>query len=418
MKRTLAILLALAMLLGCVSALAETSEKPVVKLGACFVESGGGSAANIDWVKPAVQLAVEEYNARPDAKFTLELVTRDCQNDSSLVGTKYSELEAEGCVGIVGPNNGSHGLAGFEWAKEHQLPVITTSGSCSMLMGANCGEWGFSSGILGVNLARVLAQAFMDDGNHSFYFVAVDGSAEYEVYEGILEYLDAAGYDYELLGEAWVSSTDSDYTAIVNAAMSGKPDAIFACVGGAMGVALLQQGQMYGMFDNCDIYTHVSIGSDLTMAFGDEFPEGVISYDYASWFDDSEENKEFYDWSRVFYEKSKVWPGCISIAFIVGAYTMIDAIDAAFDEATGTVDPAVVRDNIATMTFNTPIGAVSYSDEESGHVATYYGYLVSSAYSEEYGLAYGEIIAPIGEGVFMPIDEVKEKIASYKSDNA
>ena len=74
MKRTLAILVGLVMLLSCSLASAESTTKPVVKVGACYVETGGGSAANIDWVKPAVEMAIEEYNAREDGKVTICLL--------------------------------------------------------------------------------------------------------------------------------------------------------------------------------------------------------------------------------------------------------------------------------------------------------------------------------------------------------
>ena len=401
MKRTLAILVGLVMLLSCSLASAESTTKPVVKVGACYVETGGGSAANIDWVKPAVEMAIEEYNAREDGKVTIELVTRDCQNDSSLVGTKYGELKAEGVVGIIGPNNASHGAAGLQWAETNELPVIVTSFVSSTAMNAAASKWGFCSGVSGYNLGRVIAQAIMDAENHSIFFVALEGTENREEYAGLFGYLDEVGYEYELQGETWISYSDTDYTAVVNAALRGNPDAVCVFMGGAQGAAFLQQGQMYGMCERCDIYATNGLGSDWTMSFGPDFPEGVISNDIASWHDDSEENAIYYDWSRRFYDRCQLWPSNFTNGYSIAIYTMLDAIDAAYDAETGTVSPAKVAENLAAMSFETPIGEVHYSSLESGHNAIFPVLLVSSVYDEEYGLAYGEIIRECGEDVFM-----------------
>lgn len=413
MKKVLAILLVL-VLCGAM-AIAETTEKPVVKIGACMVETGGGSAANIDWVYPVFELALEDYNNRPDAKFQLELVTRDCQNDSSLVAMKYSELLAEGCVGIVGPNNASHGAAGLQWAEENELPVIVTSFVSSTAMNAATSKWGFCSGYTGYNLGRMIAQAIMDAGNKTIYFAALEGTENREEYAGLFGYLDEVGYEYELQGETWISYSDMDYTTVVNAAMSGNPDAVCVFMGGAQGLAFLQQGQMYGMFDRCDIYATNGIGSEWTMSFGEEFPQGVISIDLASWNNADESNASYYEWARRFYEKSELWPSNFSVGYLVGVYTLIEAIDAAFDEAAGTVDVAKVAENLSSMTFTTPLGEVTYSSLAAGNNANYACYLVASKYSEEYGLAYGEIITQYGDEVFMAEEAFEALIAETRA---
>lgn len=409
MKKTLAVLLALVLTLGCITAFAD-ADKPVVKIGACYVETGGGSAANIDWVKPAVEMAIEDFNARDDAKFTVELVTRDCQNDSSLVGTKYSELKAEGVVGIIGPNNASHGAAGLQWAETNELPVIVTSFVSSTAMNAATSKWGFCSGVSGYNLGRVIGRAIMDADNHSIFFIALEGTENREEFAGLFGYLDEVGYDYELQGETWISYSDTDYTAVVNAAMSGNPDAVCVFMGGAQGAAFLQQGQMYGMFETCDIYATNGLGSDWTMSFGEDFPEGVISNDIASWHNDSAENASYYEWSRRFFERADLWPSNFTNGYSIAIYTMLDAVEAAFDEATGTVDSAKVAENLETMNFDIPIGPVHYSSLEAGHNALFPVLLVTSVYDEEYGLAYGDIISTCAEDIFMSEEQFKTLI--------
>ncbi len=389
-----------------------SSEKPVVKIGGNFVQSGGGSAASIDWSLPVMQIAVEEFNAGEHA-FTLQLVTRDCANDASLVGEKNTELKNEGCVAIVGPNSGGLGIASLEWANENQLPTIATGFTPSSLMCKAAGKYGFNAGLFASAVGNMMGAQIAEQGYKSVYYVGNDASDNLEIYQSILKYFESTGYPCENLGQSWFGTAETEYTNVCSAAIAADPDCIICIAGGPSAVSFLQTGRLLGLMEK-PLFSTAGVGTDSTVALGSDFPLGIITFELAPWYVNTDDNADYVAYAEKYYSVAGTYPSNFSAGWGVGAYGMIAAIEAAFDPTTGTASPDDIVAALETITFDSPMGKLSFLSADEGHLPVYDRvYLVESVMTDAYDYAVGEVIQKYGADFWPKGQELTDSINSF-----
>lgn len=393
----------------------ETStEKPVVKIGGNFVQSGGGSAASIDWSLPVMQIAVDEFN-QGDHEFILELVTRDCANDASLVGEKNTELKNEGCVAIVGPNSGGLGIASLEWANENKIPTVATGFTPSSLMCEAAGTYGFNAGLYASAVGNMMGAQIAEQGYKSVYYVGNDASDNLEIYESILKYFEDTGYECENLGQSWFGTAETEYTNVCSAALAANPDCVICIAGGPSAVSFLQTGQLLGLMEN-PLFSTAGIGTDSTVALGSDFPLGIITFELAPWYVNTEDNADYVAYAEKYNSIAGTYPSNFSAGWGVGTYAMIAAIEEAFDPATGTASPDDIVKALETMTFDTPMGQMSFLSAEEGHLPVYDRvYLVKSVMTDAYDFAVGEVVQKYESDFWPRGQELVDSINSFIS---
>jgi len=395
MRKATLVLLVLLTLTGVVFA------QTPIKIGGLFVMSGG-FAAVLNYQLPAVQMVIDDVNKAGGINgHPVQLVLKDDQGDPSIVPQKMNELKAEGVSLILGPFLDTCGPAAAQWAAANKIPVIQASSMSTKVSVDNFTKYSFTSGPAAWAEAKAIAQAAFADKVKSVYYIGPEGGVPTDIYNFFwyeMKKLDPTVVD---LGASRTSQAETDFSSIISAALSKKPDLIVETHAGPTWVAFAQQAARFNLFDKTKVSGLYILGPDNTEPFGKDYPMNVKAVLWSPFYSTDAKMAAF---TKAFYDKTKLYTCDITMTWELAALGAVAALKAA---------PSLKADDIVTALettkFDSPIGQVYFRAFD--HQAIFPLYFGQSAYSKDWPIAIATNLTRYGESIFPS----QKELEAYKA---
>jgi branched-chain amino acid transport system substrate-binding protein len=361
-----------------------------IKIGGLFVMSGG-FAAVLNYQLPAVQMVIDDVNkAGGIGGRQIELVLRDDQGDPSIVPQKMNELKAEGVSMILGPFLDTCGPAAAQWAGANKIPVIMTCSMSTKVSIDNFTKYSFTSGPSAWAMARVIARAAVQQGVNSAYYIGPEGGVPTDMYNFFWAEMKKLKPSAVNLGASRTTQAETDFSNIISAALSKKPDLIVETHAGPTWVAFAQQAQRFNLFQKTKIGGLYLLGPDNTEPFGKDYPMGVQAVTWCPFYSADPKIKSF---TASYLAKTKLYPADITMTWDLAALAAI----AALKQASNPTPDAIVK-ALEAVNFDSPIGSVHFRTFD--HQAVFPLYYGTSMNSNDWPFAIGTNLVKYGEEVF------------------
>ena len=335
--------------------------KEKLKIGCSLPLSGAfGAACSIE-IPPAIQMIVDEYNAKggiylPEygRRVPIELVIYDCKSDIETLLRQYEKLIVEDKVDyIIGTWATSFNFAIVPLAEKYHHPLIVFSGQSQQLASkVKSGElkWTFlvlpQSHVLGKHVADYIL--YMGAENigiiyiNDLHGVENAGAIYSELYaKGIMPVI----YESYPLGVM-------DLTPLIRKLQDAKVDTLIACAYPDDGQLLIRQCMALDYSPKIWVDGPGSIFPALTVdVFGPEVMKGISHYHGARCFRDS---PKFMEFREKWYKYSGTYPPNGEMRQYAAYEMLFKAI-----EKYG-LDREKVRDALAKETFDTFMGKARF----------------------------------------------------------
>lgn len=307
------------------------ASKDIIKIGV-LTDRSSAAAATVKWGEAGAKLAVKEINDAGGIKGKkVELVYRDTASDSANVAQKSTELVAEGVVAILGPKSDGEAPTGAQWANTNKFPMITPSTMSSRVTIENASRYMFSCGFNAWAIANMNALYAKDKGYKSAYFIGNDGGAPGDSRDFFYK---ALGSDFKNLGSSQVSSNATEFSNIISSVVGKKPDVIIGAIAGPNFVSLVNQGQKFGLWDQCDYLGWYTTDSSNTtsLAQAGNYPYGKVhGVDlWPFWMDEIKGNKEMVEAYKQIGGEG-VLPSDMGYAWYIGIVAIAEALKTTTD---------------------------------------------------------------------------------------
>jgi branched-chain amino acid transport system substrate-binding protein len=374
-----------------------TTTEPI-KIGLIIAMSGPfGSLAAYE--EPCVKMVVDATNAAGGLLGRqVQLIERDDNADPSLVGQKADELKAAGVVGIIGAAMDADNEALSVWAKINHIPIGNGTSADLTMRTTNYSGYNFFLTPPGWTYAKVLAEwAANQDNIKSVYAIATDMGANHAVLDAFWPFMNQLKPSVTNLGTIYTSMTEQDFSTAISSALAKKPDLLLDLCAGPSGAAWIKQAMQFNVFKNTTVAGPYILGADVTGAIGMDYPTGVQAIDNCPFWLDTPEMKAFL---TEFNQRTKLYPGSLSMAFYLSTLSMIDAIKKA-----GSTDPDKITAAWQTLTVDTsPVGSFSFDDfDNQGEVPTW---MNTSGFSPDFPVAIGLNPIKYQQGIYPTKDEI------------
>lgn len=166
--------------------------------------------------------------------------------------------------------------------------------------------------------------------------------------EQFLNYLNHFSPDIELGSQLWPKIFQPDYTDVINKILQEKPDAVFTCLWGGDLSSFIEQGNLYGLFDQAQ-YFCIALADYTTMAAVKHLPSGIHSGNrYVSTFPGSAPNAA---WEAEYVRQFNSRPTNWSWEAALGMQFLIEGI-----RKTGSSDGNEIAGVLPGMIVNSPFG--------------------------------------------------------------
>ena len=227
-KKLLSIVVGLSLLIpaaACTPKEAETT----IKIG-CLLDTSGDLAAMGTRILDAARLAVEDINAAGGVLGKqVELVEEDGATDPAIGfdGVKKM-IEINGVQVIVGPMITGASLLSIPYVTEHKVPLITPSATGIQLSEEEGTEWFFRTCLRDDAQGRALADIVMDKGYTKLATIVLDNTYGKGLETGIVEGLEAAGWQGEQVVSIHYAEGAKDYRTELQQIADSNPDVVLA----------------------------------------------------------------------------------------------------------------------------------------------------------------------------------------------
>lgn len=167
--------------------------------------------------------------------------------------------------------------------------------------------------------------------------------------EQFVRYLKHFSPNQQVLGEAWPKMFQPDYTEFISKIQQQKPQALFTCLIGGDLVSFIDQGNLYGLFQDIELFA-IALADFTTITQVKTMPRNVHSGTrYLSSFPDTKENAA---WANTYTAKFKDSPNNWSWQ----AATGINFLTAAMRK-TNSIDPKKMAEALRGMQIKSPFGS-------------------------------------------------------------
>ena len=167
--------------------------------------------------------------------------------------------------------------------------------------------------------------------------------------EQFLRYLKHFNPSTQVLGDAWPKMFQPDYTEYVTKILQQKPQALFTCLIGGDLVSFIDQGNLYGLFQDIEVFA-IALADFTTITQVKTMPKSVHSGTrYLAAFPGTKENS---DWALKYTAKFKDSPNNWSWQAATGMNFLIAAM-----KKTNSVDSKKMADALRGMQIKSPFGA-------------------------------------------------------------
>ena len=148
--------------------------------------------------------------------------------------------------------------------------------------------------------------------------------------EQFVRYLKHFGSNQQVLGEAWPKMFQPDYTEYISRIQQQKPEAVFTCLIGGDLVSFIDQGNLYGLFQDIELFA-IALADFTTVTQIKTMPRNVHSGTrYLSTFPDTRENAA---WANAYTAKFKdspnnwSWQAATGVNFLTAAMRKTNSVD-------------------------------------------------------------------------------------------
>lgn len=383
MKKIISLILAAAMLFSLTACInGGEQEEGTVKIGYTSYLSGA-LAAYMVWSRAGVNMAVQEFNEAGGINGKqIELVTKDLGGaDVATAMGRLDEMKEEGCVAIMTTTTTN----AAQWSSENHLPVILTNNISTEETIINYNDYTFFVGLNAWGVSKMIAnETVAKQGFKSFSYIGVDQACTVDaenllIYEG--EKLDP---EFHIVDSYRMNYDDDKYSTIVATVMAAneQPDFILQQGGGATFSGLVNQGNMYNMYERYDIYTDLTVEASAvdSLVETNSYPFGHIhGISILQWWD--LDNPDVAAWIDKYHKVSedvigeRLEPSDSALYCYLGMKSLLSAIKACDDAGKDYTDPDVLADALCQTKFSDFQGEHTFRDFD--HVLTYDAYYVT-----------------------------------------
>ncbi len=361
MSRTFALLGAVSALMFSTS-IAALAQDNVITLGASVQETGG-QANTGRYYANSYQLAVDTINAKGGVKvgdktYTLALKLYDNQSDPSLAVRQYTQLVTSDKVNfLLGPFASNYVLDTSSVAEKYQVPMVEGGGASGQIFSRGY-KYIFgtlpAAGDYYASTIDMLGK--LDPKPASAALVAADDSFDVSVAKGTRDLLKKAGID--LTVDEKFADGNGEFSSILAVIKSKNPDVILWT--GHETDALNFIRQMKSLDVNSKLYG-LTVGvptADFRKSLGND---ANYAYGMTTWLPDEHLTDQWFgnaaEFAKTYKAKFDADPDYHAASGAADVETYAVAIAKA-----GSLDPAKVRDAIASVSFNSLYANVKYGD--------------------------------------------------------
>ena len=333
----------------------RAQSKPI-KVGSTSIFSGRVAQMGIS-TKNAILLAFEEFNqagglgGRP-----LQLLDRDSKGLPEEAARLTRELiESEGCEIIICGEASGSAFATHEVARNAKVLCIHAISETTQLSAdPKLKSWNtfrtarqaLHDSIVGGAFAAKITKA---KGLTKWATVAADYAYGREATPEFLNYVAKGGAKVDLVAEAWPKLFQPDYTESITKVLQAKPEAMFCGLWGGDLVAFIDQGNLFGLFDQVEVFS-IHMADYTTLTAVKQLPNGQVysSNRYVSGFPARPDNAAWSDaYAKRFNSRPTnwSWEGDTAARFLIAAL-----------RKTGSSDPAQLAAALSGMEVASPIG--------------------------------------------------------------
>lgn len=335
MKKTLALLLVLVMMLSLMAGCKGEEKTPetdtttkaaaegeAIKVGVLSVLTGfgatGGEQGNI-----AMEVFKRQYGNEVNG-VPIEFYVEDTAGDSAVCLEKVKKLvEDYGCSIILGPVTGTEAVAVKEYAKDFpEVTFLIDRGAAeNVTMRGNYPNV-FHTTYTGAQVTFPLGEfAVKELGYKRILIIGSENDFTYSTVSGLVISVTEAGG--EIVDRLWLSLTGAtDYSSLIAQINKDEIDAIYLAVGSAVTVDLLQQLKDYG-FEDFPIFCNATCAdTDVLINDSAVILEGVYSGSHVTQTMPYESYNEFVKLYREVCGDPERWPGIFSVDPYVGLEVM------------------------------------------------------------------------------------------------
>lgn len=312
-----------------------------------------GSLANVD-LKNALDLSLEEINASPllDGR-EIRFIVEDSESTPDGAERAYRKLaERDGVRAILGPYT-SRGVKRIipELSKNGVLVLSPTSAASGL--GAQS-DYLFRCPLAVERLVPTEVRVIREELGYSKVATITNrvdtfSQSNIELFKRELDKYEGISVVSEQVFEPSEDGQTPDLTDHLVRIKDANPDAIFVSTTPPEQVGVMIQARQLGIADVPFIITHLAI--DVVRAVNDVEPDAAEgSITATSWIAavDIPENRKFL---RNYREKYDSEPGSFAALSYASVYILAEAISSA-----SSTDPKAIRDAMADIRMNTPLG--------------------------------------------------------------
>jgi branched-chain amino acid transport system substrate-binding protein len=291
-----------------------------VKIGVLTDMSGVFSDLSGTGSVYSAQMAIDDFKAKYNPSFQIELVVADHQNKPDVASAKAREwYDTQGVDMITDVINSGVAIAVSKIALDKKKVLMVTGSGSTRIHNEDCNPYTIHYGWDTRTFANAQVKALAEQGKKSWYFVSVDYALGQALEKDATEAIKESGGS--VVGSVKHPLNSSDFSSFVLQAMASKAQVVaFANAGGDL-INSVKAANEFGMKKNQTITGLVtsiidvnSIGVDLTQGM-------YLVEDYYWDIDDS--TREF---GRRFFIKQKRMPNFVHAALYSSVMTYLKAV--------------------------------------------------------------------------------------------
>jgi branched-chain amino acid transport system substrate-binding protein len=344
-------------------------------------------------------MVVDDYNAKGGVLGRqIQIIQRDDNADPGVLPQKADELKAAGVVGIIGAAIDADNEALSVWAKTNHIPIGNGTSADLTMRTTNFSGYNFFCCPPGWTYAKVLAEWAAKQNNiNSVYAIATDMGANHAVLDAFWPFMKQLKPSVTDLGEIYTSMTEQDFSTAISAGLAKKPDLLLDLCAGPSGAAFIQQAKQFNAFTLTTVAGPYILGADVSGALGKNYPNGVQAIDNCPFWLTTPEMKAFL---QDFNQRTKLYPGSLTIAFYLSTQSLLEAIKKA-----NSTDPDKIVKAWETLTVpDSPIGSYSFDDyDHQGEVSLW---MNTSGFSPDFPVAIGLNPIKYQKGAYPTKDDI------------
>jgi branched-chain amino acid transport system substrate-binding protein len=354
------------------------SAENTIKIGFPMPLSGPASVYGVPITKGA-EMAVQEINAKGGVLGRkLELIERDSKANADEAVRLARELIIKNNVDFLsGTLTSAEAPAVSTIAKENKIVFVApTSKTIQLTSPANLHPYIFrlasNTDIDGRTGASIIASW---KEVKRVATIAPDYAYGRDAVAAFVDFIKKARPDMEIVDQQWPKLGQSDFTPFITAQMAKQPEAVFCDVFGGDFVTLAKQAGPLGYFKaiNNRLADGGEVGTtDAAQALGADYPYGIWSdaYDPVIWPDNEPpEHKAYIERLKAFTHEQ------YASGWAIMGYGSILAIVEGIKKA-NSVDSDKVAKVMVGMSFDTPIGRLTFNQNHETEMGEFWGQMV------------------------------------------